>query len=157
MHSDLDRRFGFVLHDVSRLLRKRFDRLAQRLGLTRAQWVAIAHLYRRQGVNQAALAELLEVEQITVGRLVDRLEAAGWVERRPDPDDRRAKCLYLTEKVYPMLTQMRALADEVQSEALRGVAPEQHELLIDTLLTVKRNLLSLENAEPGGPQPLASK
>jgi len=148
MNPDLDRRFGVVLHDVARLLRKRFDRRAQHLGLTRAQWTVVAHLYRRQGVNQTTLADWLDVEKITVARLVDRLEAAGWVERRPDPQDRRAKCLFLTDKVYPMLAEMRAVADEVQAEALRGLEPAEQERMIEMLLTVKANLLSLEYPAP---------
>ena len=79
MQTELDRRFGFLLHDVSRLMRKRFDRRAQSLGLTRSQWQVLAHLYRHQGVNQTTLANLLELSNITLARLVDRLEAAGWV------------------------------------------------------------------------------
>src|SRR5258707_15845407 len=89
---------GFVLHDVARFLRKRFElrgRDAQ-LGLTRAQWSVLAHLARQEGINQAALAQILEIEPITLVRLLDRLQAAGLVERRPDATDRRARVLYLT-------------------------------------------------------------
>ena len=156
---ELNRRFGFLLHDVSRLLRRRFDRRAEKLGLTRAQWSAVAHLYRQEGVNQATLADRLDVTQITLGRLVDRLEASGWVARRPHPADRRAKCLFLTAKAHAQLDHMRALADEVQGEALRGFPPEQHALLIDLLLRVKGNLSAVESAEraPLAAQPLATK
>jgi MarR family transcriptional regulator, transcriptional regulator for hemolysin len=148
---DLNRRFGFLLHDVSRLLRKRFDRRAEELGLTRAQWSVVAHLYRQEGVNQTTLADWLDVKQITLARLVDRLEVAGWVERRPHPEDRRSKCLHLTDKAHARMERMRALADEVQEEALHGFGAEQHAALIDLLLRVKGNLLA---AECGGrPQP----
>ena len=92
---DPDKNVGFLLHDVSRLLRKRFDRRARALGLTRAQWRVLAHLAPRQGINQSALADILEVENITLGRHIDRLEDTDWVERQSDPDDRRAWCLFL--------------------------------------------------------------
>jgi DNA-binding MarR family transcriptional regulator len=138
--SSLERSFGFIIHDVSRLMRKRFDRRAHSVGLTRAQWSVIAHLHRNEGVNQSALAELMDVQKITLARLVDRLEQAGWVERRPDPADRRANRLYLTAKVAPMWERMRALAGEVFTEALDGLAPPEQDRLIDWLLTVKRNL-----------------
>jgi MarR family transcriptional regulator, transcriptional regulator for hemolysin len=146
---DLNRRLGIVLHDVSRLLKRRFDRRAVGLGLTRAQWSVIAHLYRQEGVNQATLADTLDVTQITLARTVDRLEAAGWVERRADPADRRAKLLYLTEKSHCGLEHMTTLADEVHQEALHGFAPEQHTLLVDLLLRVKGNLLAAQAAENG--------
>jgi MarR family transcriptional regulator, transcriptional regulator for hemolysin len=144
---DLNRRFGFLLHDVSRLMRKRFDRRALELGLTRAQWSVVAHLYRQEGVNQATLADWLDVKQITLARLVDRLELAGWVERRPHPEDRRAKCLYLTGRAHSRMERMRALADEVQDEALHGFGPQQHAALIELLLRVKGNLIAAECGE----------
>lgn len=151
--ADLNRRFGFLLHDVSRLWRRRFDHRAVELGLTRAQWTVLAHLYRGQGVNQATLADRLDVTQITLARLVDRLEGAGWVERRPHPEDRRAKCLYLTTKAEGQLERMRALADEVQNEALHGLGAEQQDLLIELLLRVKDNLVAAEYAK----RPAASR
>lgn len=142
--STLERSFGFLLHDVSRLLRKRFDRRAQSLGITRAQWSVIAHLHRHEGVNQTTLAEILEIQKITLARLVDRLEQAGWVERRPDPTDRRANRLYLTDKVAPMWERMRELAGEIFDDALQGLPLGERELLIDWLLAVKRNLATPE-------------
>src|SRR5436190_20361761 len=103
-----DRHLGFLLHDVARLLRTRFDQRARALGLTRAQWSVLAHLSRQEGLNQSALADVLEVEPITLARLLDRLEAARLVERRPDPADRRARLLYLTAPARPLLDDMRA-------------------------------------------------
>jgi DNA-binding MarR family transcriptional regulator len=144
---DLNRRLGILLHDVARLMRRRFDKRAGRLGLTRAQWAVIVQLKRQEGVNQATLADVLDVTQITLARLVDRLEAAGWVERRAHPADRRANLLYLTDKTHGEQERMTALADEVHAEALRGFAPEQHALLIDLLLRVKGNLLAVQAAE----------
>jgi DNA-binding MarR family transcriptional regulator len=145
--SSLERSLGFLIHDVSRLLRKRFDRRAQRLGLTRAQWAVIAHLHRCEGVNQTTLADVMDVQKITLARLVDRLEQDGWVQRRPDPEDRRANRLYLTGKVAPMWERMRRLAGEIFEEALAGLAPPERDELIDRLLAVKRNLSAPE--KPG--------
>ena len=85
MPYDPERSFGFLLHDIARLLRKRFDQRARALGLSRSQWQVLAHLSRHEGINQSGLAEILEIENITLGRLVDRMGEAGWVERRPDP------------------------------------------------------------------------
>ncbi|HKJ00725.1 MAG TPA: MarR family transcriptional regulator [bacterium] len=150
--ADLNRRFGFLLHDISRLMKRRFDRRAEQVGLTRAQWSVVAHLYRQEGVNQATLADWLDIKQITLARLADRLEAAGWLERRPHPGDRRAKCVYLTDKAHAQVEQMRTLADEVQEEALHGVSPEHRALLIDLLLQVKDNLISAQNGERPAPQ-----
>jgi DNA-binding MarR family transcriptional regulator len=127
-------------------MRKRFDKRAHSVGLTRAQWSVIAHLHRNEGVNQSALAELMDVQKITLARLVDRLEQAGWVERRPDPQDRRANRLFLTDKVAPMWERMRKLAGEVFTEALDGLAPVDQDRLIDWLLAVKRNLAAPEQA-----------
>ncbi|MBT6882724.1 MAG: MarR family transcriptional regulator, partial [Rhodospirillaceae bacterium] len=85
----MERSLGFLMADVSRLMRKRFDRRAHALGLTRAKWRVLARLRRREGINQTALADILEIEAITMGRHIDRLEENDWVERRPDPEDRR--------------------------------------------------------------------
>ena len=144
---DLNRTLGFLLHDASRLMRKRVDRRARALGLTRAQWRVLAQLRRREGINQSALADILEIENITMGRHIDRLEDAGWVERRPDPEDRRAWRLYLAEKVQPILDEMRVLSDETREEALAGLSPDQRDILIDGLVTIKDNLLRQEAAE----------
>ncbi len=144
---DLNRTLGFLLHDASRLMRKRVDRRARALGLTRAQWRVLAQLRRREGINQSALADILEVENITMGRHIDRLEDAGWVERRPDPADRRAWRLYLAEKVQPILDGMRVLSNETREEALACLSPDQRAILIDGLVTIKDNLLRQEAAE----------
>src|SRR5690349_2775122 len=109
MPDNLDRNWGFLLHDAARLLRKRFDQRARGLGLTRAQWQVLAHVNRQEGLNQTALAEILEIEPITLVRLLDRLEAAGLIERRVHPRDRRVRLLYVTEKARPVLAEMQAL------------------------------------------------
>lgn len=145
---DPDRNVGFLLHDVSRLLRKNFDRRARALGLTRAQWRVLAHLAPRQGINQTALAEILEIENMTVARHIDRLEETGWVERRPDPGDRRAWHLYLTDKARPILDQMEVLAVETQEEAMAGLSPDERRGLLGLLLSMKRNMVPVESVEP---------
>jgi len=136
----LDRSFGFLLHDIARLLRKRYEQRARPLGLTRAQWQVLAHLQRHEGINQSGLAELLEIEPITIARLLDRMEEAGLVERRADPADRRARRLFLTERARPMLERGRVLGDEVRGEAFAGFDAAERENLIDMLLRVRGNL-----------------
>ena len=144
---DPDRNVGFLLHDVSRLLRKNFDRRARALGLTRAQWRVMAHLAPRQGINQTALAEILEIENITVARHIDRLQETGWVERRPDPDDRRAWHLYLTGKARPILDQMELLAVETQEEAMAGLTESERGRLLTLLLSMKRNMVTASSPD----------
>jgi MarR family transcriptional regulator, transcriptional regulator for hemolysin len=146
--SSLDRSFGFLLHDIARLVRKRYEQRARPLGLTRAQWQVLAHLQRHEGINQSGLAELLEIEPITIARLLDRMEEAGLVERRADPADRRARRLFLTERARPMLERGRALGDEVRAEAFAGLGPTERESLIDMLLRVRGNL-SEKRGDPG--------
>ena len=138
--SSLDRSFAFLLHDIARLMRKRYEQRARPLGLTRAQWQTLAHLQRREGINQSGLAELLELEPITVGRLIDRMEEAGLVERRNNPADRRAHRLYLTERARPMIEQGRALGEVVRAEAFDSIADVERERLIDLLVRVRSNL-----------------
>ena len=152
---DPDSNVGFLLHDVSRLLRLRFDRRARALGLTRAQWRVLDHLAPRQGINQSSLAEILEVENITLGRHIDRLEDTEWVMRRRDPDDRRAWRLFLTEKSRPVLDQMEVLAAETQGEAMAGLSDHERDRLLELLLSMKRNMTAREAetraAGDGGP------
>jgi DNA-binding MarR family transcriptional regulator len=141
-----ERHFGFLLHDIARLLRRHFDLRAQSLGLTRAQWSVLFHLHRNEGITQAALAQLMELQPITLARLLDRLEADGWAERRAHASDRRAKCLYLKPCALPVLEEMQAISREVRSEAIAGLSPQQFEALLDALVHIKGNLLSLERS-----------
>ena len=145
-HEIPSRTLGFVLNDVARLMRKRFEQRARAaaLGLTRAQAAVLAYLARQEGINQAALAQLLELEPITLARLLDRLQAAGLIERRPDPKDRRAHLLYLTAAAYPLLDRIFALAAEVREDALAGVAEAERGRLLDLLIEMKANLVAVE-------------
>ncbi|HXH71247.1 MAG TPA: MarR family transcriptional regulator, partial [Mariprofundaceae bacterium] len=140
------RKLGFLIHDVARLMRRRFDRQAQSLGLTRAQWSVLFHLHRNEGSTQACIAQRMDIQPITLARLIDRLEADGWVERRAHPNDRRAKCLYLTEKVEPILEQMQAISSQVRAEAVAAMEPVDVERLLDMLEIIKGNLQSLEGS-----------
>jgi MarR family transcriptional regulator for hemolysin len=147
---DPERSFGFLLHDVSRLLRKRFDRRARTIGLTRSQWFVMAHLARNEGLNQSALADILEIEPITLVHQLDRLENAGWIERRLDANDRRVRLLYLTELGRQILGKMQAMGLETKAEAVSGLTAAEQDALIDTLTTIKTNLSAREAASQAG-------
>ena len=145
LREDVSRNFGFLIHDVARLLRNTFDRRVKSLGLTRSQWWVLNHLFRNEGVTQAELADTMDVERPTLGRLLDRLEAKGWVRREEDARDRRAKRVYLTEETEPLIKSMRAVAAGVRRDAVAGLSAEQQQVFVDTLLTVKTNLAVPEN------------
>ena len=134
---------GFLLHDVARLMRTSYDRRMRELGLTRSQWWVMTHLYFHEGISQTELSSIMDIERATLGRLLDRLEAKGWVERRSHPNDRRVKRVYLTGEVEPLMQTMRSKAAEVRAEALAGVGVAEHELLITLLGKIKTNLLAL--------------
>jgi DNA-binding MarR family transcriptional regulator len=140
MPENLDRNWGFLLHDAARLLRKRFDQRTRGLGLTRAQWQVLAHVNRQEGLNQAALAEILEIEPITLVRLLDRLEASGLIERRLDPKDRRVRLLHLTGKARSVVAEMQEIGALTREEAMAGLSSEDRERLIETLIAIKANL-----------------
>lgn len=144
-----ERTLGFLLHDVARLLRKRFEQNARDLGLTRAQWQVLAHLARNEGIHQGGLADILELEPISLGRVLDRLQAAGLVERRPHPKDRRVWLLFLRPKAHPVLEKMRAIGAETRAEALAGVPEAEREQLIHILTTMKENLIAASASANG--------
>jgi DNA-binding MarR family transcriptional regulator len=144
--NDADRSVGFLISDLARLLRRSFDRRVQALGLTQAQWRAILNLSRAEGMTQSALAEALEVKPITLARLIDRMEAAGWVERRSHPLDRRAVQLYLTTKTAPLLAEIQARARSLIDEATAGLSAADQRALVATLQLIKRNLATSEDA-----------
>ncbi len=147
----LTRSLGFLLADVSRLVRQRFDQRAQALDLTRAQWRVLAQLRRREGINQRALAEILEIENITLTRHIDRLEAKGLLERRADPTDRRARTLFLMPKTRALLGKLRALSEETRAEALDGICDAEAEQMIDTLLRIKANMIKHQRPDAAPP------
>ncbi len=132
---------AFLTSDVSRLLRKRFDVVSRRFGVTGPQWRMLAILRRMPGINQGALAQWLEVEAITAGRMIDRLEKAELVERRADPADRRAWRLFLTAAAVPLLDDLFGCADEVFDAALQSFSDSEHALLLALLERMRANLL----------------
>ena len=144
---NLDRSLGFLLNDVSRQLRNRLDRKARALGLTRAQWRVMMFLRRHEGARQSELAALLEVENVTLGRHIDRLEESGWVERRSDPSDRRAWLLYLADKSMPILDKLAVVLIETRETALTGFSAQERDDLIETLLRIKRNLADADETD----------
>jgi MarR family transcriptional regulator, transcriptional regulator for hemolysin len=131
----------FLLYDVARLMRTRADQRARRHGMTRAQWVILSWLERQSGISQSDLAGLVEVEPITVCRLVDRLETRGLVERRNDPKDRRVRRLHLTAEAKPILDEIHAYRDELREELTAGVSDAALKSQVDALLRMKANLL----------------
>ena len=142
---DLSRNFGFILHDVARLLRMTYDRRMKALGLTRSQWWVLTHLYRNDGATQSALAEILEIEKPTLGRLLDRLQSNGWVRREEHAEDRRAKRVFLTNEVQPAMKAMRDAAADLRRDALAGLTRQQQTEFVDTLIAVKANLGGADN------------
>ncbi|MBZ9939101.1 MarR family transcriptional regulator [Mesorhizobium sp. BR1-1-16] len=135
-----EKHLGFLINDVARLLRRAFDQAAQGCALTRAQWQVLAFLYHNEGSNQAVVAEALDVEPITLSRHIDRLEALGYVVRLPDPSDRRARRLQLTETVKPHLQAMKAIGNEVVKSALEGMSETETEQLVSALTVMRANM-----------------
>src|ERR1044071_8024416 len=144
---DLERSFGFLVHDVARLFGRRFDHNGRRLGLTRAQCRTLGYIARNEGINQAGLADLLEVRPMTLVRQIDRMEDAGWIERRPDPADRRARKLFLTDKARPILGRIRHVANETRDEALARLSRPEKAQLVALLTRVHATLSDRVPAE----------
>jgi MarR family transcriptional regulator for hemolysin len=138
------RNFGFLMRDVSRLYASYFQRFARDLELTLPQCKVLGHLSRNEGISQARLAELSETEPMTLVRTLDRMQEDGWIERRPDPADRRAHRLYLREAAKPILHRMWKVADQCREEAMARLSPAEYEQLIDLLERVHATLSALE-------------
>jgi MarR family transcriptional regulator for hemolysin len=132
---------GFLMHDVARLLRKRFEQRAASLGFTRSQWQVLVHLAKNEGIHQAGLADIIEVEPITLTRILDKLEARGLVERRQHPTDRRIWLLYLTPDAHPSLSLLRVIGETTRREALAGLSVTDQDRLVQGLTTMKANLI----------------
>src|SRR6188768_1634863 len=116
-----ERDFAFILSDVSRMLRTLFDQEARKFGMTRAQWGVLFRLERSEGLKQSELADILEIQPITLTRMIDRLCDSGLIERRNDPTDRRAKRLFLTPAARPLLDRLNAISTELLARALAGL------------------------------------
>src|SRR3984893_13897646 len=136
----LNREFGFMLNDVARMLRTYADYKASQFGITRAQWVVLVRLDRFEGLKQAELAEMLDLQPITLTRLLDRLCGSGLIERRADPNDRRAQRLVLAPAARAPIERRGYLGEELMATALVGVEREAVERMVAQLATVKENL-----------------
>ena len=144
--------FAWAVHDVRGLIGRLFDRRMRAIGLTQAQGRVLAVLRRTDGAKQTAIADSLDMERAPVGKLVDRLEEAGFVQRRADSADRRVKRVYLTPKFASVAVEMMALGDEIFGPALEGVSASEMERTTKTLLRIKTNLMALDaqqNDDPG--------
>lgn len=147
MKSGSTNTLGFLLHDATRLVRKRFELRGQAFGLSSAQWRLLVHLVREGEASQARMGELLEIEPISVSRLIDRMEQAGWVERGADPADRRVRLVRPSEKAIGAFAEVKAVAGEIYEEALQGLSAEDREILMRGLATVAANLTKTECEE----------
>ncbi|WP_222874586.1 MarR family winged helix-turn-helix transcriptional regulator [Terrihabitans soli] len=140
---------GFLLADTARILRRIIDKRAKTIGMSRAQWAVLSRISRNEGLRQVDLAGEMEMEPISVARIIDKLQAAGLVERRPDPSDRRAYRLHLLPAAAPVLEQVRAIGASVLDPALAHLKPEQLEALIATIGDLRANLLNIETENVG--------
>ncbi len=135
------RNFGFLVHDIARLMRTEFDLRVKDSGLTRSQWWVLAHLLPNDGVTQSELAEQLDIGKASLGTLLDRLEAKVWVRRETDPSDRRAKRVFHTAKARPILDLMNDVGTDLHRQALAGLSRDEQQQLVEMLIHVKANLL----------------
>lgn len=152
-------RIGFLVHDVSRVRRTLFDNEMKPLGMTRSRWWVLAQLSRSltykgvDGMLQTELAEIMEVGKVTVGGLIDHLEAAGYVERRPDPKDRRAKRVVITAKGHGVLEAMSNVGNRLNIKVLAGIPPEHVKIAEEVLSKMKKNILEVLEEEEGAEPP----
>ena len=145
--TDFERDLLFLLHDVARLLRIEGDRRARARGMTRAQWAILIWLERQPGISQKELSELLEVEPITVARLIDRLEARGMVERRPDPRDRRIWRLHLRPEAHEELREISRQRIEINRMLTANLDPQTIETTTEALIAMKA-VLTARRTDP---------
>lgn len=134
---------GAVIADVARLLRTAFDRRVRKLGITRAQWLVLTRLHRHPGVSQSELADIMEVERASAGRMIDRLEANGWVERRAQNGDRRIKRVYLTPEAERVHRRIWRVAEATVDDALADLSSREGAQLRALLGRVKKNLITV--------------
>ncbi len=146
-------RFGFLIHDVSRLRRVVVDRALKPLGITRSQWWVLAFLSRRDGMTQTALAADLDLTKVAIGGLLDRMEAAGFVERRSDASDGRARRVFLTRAGARMVTTIRENVEQIEIEILDKVSEDGLNQAAATLLLIKETLLEMVGGDGDAPSP----
>lgn len=139
------RTLGFLLHDTSRMVRRRFVQRARQEGLplSRSEASVLLHVAHDEGISQVALAAQLDIEPIALVRLLDSLQQASLIERRAHPTDRRVRTVWLTPEAEPVLRRIRAITAAVRQEALAGIPPAQAEALVETLLAIRANLAAV--------------
>src|SRR5580700_8048748 len=151
MRGSVDMNFMFTLGEVQRMLRAYADKQAARYGITRAQWAVLAKVERTEGLKQSELAEQMEMQPITLTRLIDRLCDNGWIERRSDDTDRRVNRLYLRKAARPLLGKLSGLRSELTATALDGISPSEAQRLLDQLETIKENVRNAIQNPAGEP------
>ncbi|WP_426437982.1 MarR family winged helix-turn-helix transcriptional regulator [Bradyrhizobium genosp. P] len=151
MRGSVDADFLFTLGEVFRLIRVYADKEAARYGITRAQWGVLAKVERNEGMKQTELAELLEMQPITLTRLIDKLCDAGWIERRSDETDRRVNRLYLKKAARPLLGKLAGLRSELTAAALEGISPTDAHRLLTQLESIKENVRNAIQSPAGEP------
>jgi len=144
----MEENIGTIVGQVARLMRRSFDERARGIGVTRPQWQVLTLLARYEGIHQGGLADILEVEPITLGRMIDRLQEADLVASRPDPADRRAWRLFNTAKGTALLDQLRPYANDTFEMALEGIAQTDRDNLMSILLKIRANLTRKVPPEP---------
>ena len=140
MTSEKDGYIGYLVSDVARLMRTVFDRRVRRLGLTRSQWLLLTRLHRRPGASQTELAEMLEVEKASAGRMLDRMERDGWIVRKTDPADRRVKRIHLTREAERVHARMWVVAQATVEDALGDLSASERAQLARLMSRVKARL-----------------
>ena len=146
MGPDDDGYIGYVLSDVARLIRTVFDRRVRDMGLTRGQWLVLTRVYRRPGVSQTELADMLEIDRASAGRMIDRMEKGKWLERRADRDDRRVKRLHLTAEARRIHTGMWKIAEATIDDALAPLSARERDQFTRLAARVKGRLQTMAGA-----------
>jgi MarR family transcriptional regulator for hemolysin len=153
---DRIRNFGYLIKDIGRLYTKRFEEQADHLGITLSEAKVLTYLSRNSGVSQIQLAELTGVEPMSLVRILDRMEADNWIERRPHPTDRRARQLHLKPQAQSMVDQIAKLSTQVQAQSLVGFKADERSTLVDLLLRVHQRLLHTVSEKNGKPSQRAA-
>jgi DNA-binding MarR family transcriptional regulator len=148
MTPDDEHYIGYTITDVGRLLRTVFERRVRAVGLTRAQWLVIARVHRRPGLSQSEVADLLEIEKAPAGRLIDRMQAKGWLERRADAGDRRVNRLHLTPAARRLHAKIWPLAEATVDEALGDLSREERRILAKLMIRAKARLQAMAEHDP---------
>jgi MarR family transcriptional regulator for hemolysin len=151
MRGSVDMNFLFTLGELQRLVRAYADKQAARHGITRAQWAVLAKVERTEGLKQTELAEQMEMQPITLTRLVDKLCNNGWIERRGDETDRRVNRLYLRKAARPLLGKLSGLRSEITTTALEGISPADAHRMLDQLDLIKENVRNAIQNPAGEP------